>query len=254
MTSLHRTTMSRSPLVFAVFAFRVVEPAEADANHVTLGAGVAAMPVFQGSDEYEARLAPLVDVQKGRFFARVGEGIGFNVIETPDFKTGVSVNWMQGYDSSDAPEGIGEVKDALGARVFVSARFRGTVTTLAATQAVTESERGLLVNASLAYPCQATRRLTIIPSLGVTWANEKYMTGYFGVNTSQAAASGFSQYQPSAGLKDISFRINARYGITDKVSLLGSVGVTHLLDTAADSPFVEEPTQPVALIGLTYTF
>jgi outer membrane protein len=50
------------------------------------------------------------------------------------------------------------------------------------------------------------------------------------------------------------FRVAVSYRITDHIGALGSIGVTHLLREAADSPFVERQTQPVAFMALTYTF
>ena len=225
------------------------------ASRWTLGAGVAEMPRFYGSEDYQTQPAPLIDVQLGRFFARTGEGIGFNVLTGNRFTAGVSLNWIQGYDADDVPIGINEVDDALGARVFVSARLKGAIATLAATQAVTESDRGMLVNASFAYPIRATSRLMISPSLGATWGNEKYLNGYFGVDAPESAASGFNFYSPRGnGFRDVSLRVGVAYRITDKVTAVGSFGVTHLLDKAADSPLVERTTQPIGLVGLTYSF
>lgn len=132
-------------LTLAVAVFGTTAPAQAESDHWTLGAGVAAVPRFQGSEAYKAQPLPLIDVQYGRFFAKVGEGIGVNVIETPTFTAGASVNWVQGYDGDDVPMGIDGVDSALGARLFASARFEGVTATLAATQAVTDANRGLLV-------------------------------------------------------------------------------------------------------------
>ncbi|WP_211109659.1 MipA/OmpV family protein [Azospirillum oleiclasticum] len=223
-------------------------------NRWIFGAGVAMAPRYQGSDRYEAQPLPLIDVRVGRFFAKVGDGIGVTVIETPTFTAGVSVNWLQGYDADDVPDGVQGVDSALGARVFVSARLKGFVATLAATQAVTDTDRGLLINAGVAYPIRATERLTITPSLGATWGSRTYMDGYFGIDTSEATASGLPRYRPSSGLKDLSFRVAANYRITDSISLAASIGVTQLLDRAADSPIVEKKTQPIGLVGLTYSF
>lgn len=229
-------------------------PDQEDSDHWTLGVGAGVAPRFQGSDELKVRPLPLFDMKYGRFFARLGDGIGANVIETPTIAAGVALNWMQGYDSDDVPDGIKGVDVALGVRVFLSVRYEGAVATLAATQAVTDTDRGLVVNASLAYPFTVTERLTITPSIGTSWANETYMDSYFGVDASEAAASGLGRYEPSNGFKDISFLASARYRITDSIALVGSVGVTHLLGEAAESPIVKRKTQPIALLGLTYTF
>src|SRR5699024_10070201 len=209
-----------------------------DSNHLTLGLGVAALPQYQGSDDYEAEPVPIVDAQYGRFFIKSGEGIGMNIIKTPTFIAGASIDVMSGYDEDDVPDGIEELDSSLGARLFVSARFDGLVTTLAATRAVTESDRGLVLNAALAYPLLATERFTITPTLHTTWANDKYMNSYFGVDSSEAAASGLDYYQPESGFKNISLRVSASYRITESVIVLGAVGVTHLLGDAADSPLV----------------
>lgn len=229
-------------------------PEREDSDHWTLGVGAAVAPRFQGSDEFQVQPLPLVDVKYGRFFARLGDGVGVNVIETPTIAAGVALDWMWGYDGDDVPDGIDGVDGALGVRVFLSVRYEGAVATLAATQAVTDTDRGLVVNASLAYPLSVTERLTITPSLGTSWANETYMDGYFGVDASEAAASGLGQYKPASGFKDVSFLASARYRITDSIAVVGSVGVTHLLGEAADSPIVERKTQPIGLLGLTYTF
>jgi outer membrane protein len=231
------------------------EPRKERSKRFTLGAGAAAMPQFYGSDDYKTDPALLVDVQVGRFFAKTGEGIGFNVIKNDTFAAGVTLNWIQGYDADEVPAGINEVDDALGARLFASARVRGMVATLAGTQAVTESDRGLLINANLAYSLRPTQRLTIMPSLGATWADEDYLISYFGIDSFEAAASGLGAYQPiGSGFRDVSFRVAVNYQISKKLSIVGAAGVMHLLDKAADSPLVERQTNPIGLLGLTYTF
>lgn len=228
-------------------------PAQAG-SHWTLGVGVATVPEFEGSDEYEAQPVPVVDVGIGPIFAKTGEGIGFNVIDTPIITAGASIKWMPGYDDDEVPAGIDKVDGEIGARVFASTRLNGVTATIAATQAITDTDRGLLINAGVAYPMPASKRLTITPSAGTTWADDNYMTSYFGIDPSEAAASDLDRYDPTSGFKDIHFRVSASDRITDSINALGSVGITHLLGEAADSPLVERKTQPTALLGLAYTF
>ncbi|WP_207484986.1 MipA/OmpV family protein [Arenibaculum pallidiluteum] len=258
MTAPHRSLLASARLVLVSIAFCAAAPAHADSepdpDHVTLGAGAGVTPRFEGSDEYRIQPLPLFDVQWGRFFARTADGIGVDILRTSSLTLGASVTWMQGYDGDDVPEGIGGVDDALGARIFVSARHWGAVATLSATQAVTEDDRGLIAGLSFAYPVEATERLSITPGIGTTWASAKYARSYFGVSPGEAAASGLERYDPSSGFKDVTFRIGVSYRVTDDISLRGSVGIVHLLDVAADSPLVEQQTHPIALMGLTYTF
>ena len=241
-------------VMLGISASATADSEQARSRHLALGLGVAGLPRYQGSDEYEAEPVPLIDARYGRFFARSGEGIGIAAIDTDGFTAGVSANWMRGYQDDDVPRGIDEVDSALGARLFVSTRLWGAVATLATTRAITEVERGLLVNAVLAYPIHATERLMVTPSLGATWANEKYMIGYFGIDATESAASGLAPYQPEGGFKDASLRISASYRMTEKVSAWGAVGVTRLLGEAADSPLVEDDTHAIGLLGFVYRF
>lgn len=223
-------------------------------NHLTLGVGIAVAPRYQGSDDYDGEPVPLVNAQYGRLFVRTGDGIGLNLITTSDITAGVGVKLMDGYDDDDVPAGIDELDRELGARVFVSSNLNGAVATLAATKAITGSDRGLLVDANLTYPMSISSRLTLKPGAGMTWASEDYMDSYFGVSSHESVASGLGRYQPTSGFKDVYFRVSASYRLTSSLRVLGSVGVTHLIGEAADSPLVEEETQPVSFVGLAYTF
>jgi MipA family protein len=230
-------------------------PAQAeDDDHYTLGLGAALGPEFLGSDEMEVSPVPLVDIKYGRLFAKVGDGIGVNVLEIENVTAGIAVDWMGGYDDDDVPNGIEEVDGALGARLFVATELYGVNAGLSVTQAVTDTDRGLIVDASLGYPIHITDRFTVSPGISTSWANGKYMDGYFGINASEAAASGLAYYKPSSGFRDVSAKISANYRVTDHISTIGMIGVTQLVGDAADSPLVEEETSLKLMLGVAYTF
>src|SRR5690554_1196248 len=92
-------------IALAVLGFAAGPVYAADNDRMKIGAGAAVVPRFQGSDEYRVRSVPLIDFQKGRLFARTGDGIGLNIIQTPRFTVGGGVNWMTGYRSKDVPDG-----------------------------------------------------------------------------------------------------------------------------------------------------
>lgn len=240
--------------------FESVEKEILNANDwVVLGAGAAVAPRFQGSDDYRVRPVPLFDVQKGRFFARTGDGIGFHVFDSPRFLVGVSVDWMQGYDEGDdVPDGIGDLDDEAGGKVFVSTRVGGVIATLSGTQVLDEDEdeglRGMVINARLAYPYPVTERLMVVPGIAMNWANTKYMTSYFGVDATRNTNSGLDIYEPSASVKDVSIRLAFNYRWSESWNVTGAISVSQLLNQAADSPLVESESQASALVGITYAF
>lgn len=222
-------------------------------DHVTVGLGVATAPDFEGADDYRILPYPLLDVQLGQFFAN-SNGIGVHVIDLPAFTVGGGITYVRGYRRRDVPDGVGKLSDAAGGRLFTSVRLGGVIATLGATRIFGGGTHGTLADARISYPLQANERITIIPTVGTSWANDKHMRRYFGVSSSEAAASGLAPYRPSSGFKDISANLTASYRLTAGLSLTGSAGVIRLLDKAADSPLVERRWQPVGVAGIAYHF
>lgn len=105
--------------------FQVVAVNRASAqqdDHITIGASVAAVPDYQGADDYRVLPFPLLDVQIGRAFANLGDGIGYNVIDTAGFKAGGSVTYVRCYRRRDVSDGLDRLSDAAGGRLFASLR------------------------------------------------------------------------------------------------------------------------------------
>lgn len=223
-------------------------------DHTIVGLGAASVPGYKGSAERNTRLAPLIDVKKGRFFAKTDAGLGVNLYEHRYFTLGASVNWMKGYEAEDAPSGVGEVKDAMGGRVFVSTHISGAVATFSATQALNEKQRGLQLDAKVAYPWKATDKLTLIPSLAISGGNAKHLNSYFGIDAQRASRSGLPQYRMKAGVKEVTFGASASYQLSEHWAVAGGLAFGRLLGDAADSPIVERKSNATGLLGLTYAF
>jgi len=241
-------------ILIATVALPAQVAVAADGDHLTFGLGAGIVPRYDGSDEHRVTPIPFLDAQYGLFFARSGEGLGLKLLQTPQWTAGVGLNWMEGYDKDDVPDGIGKLSDALGVRIFLSTHFSGAIATLSATQAVTKSKRGLLATVRLSYPYDVTDRFKVVPSIAVNWANAKYMNSYFGIDSEQAARSGLSKYHPSAGFKDASLRVGFNYELSKNWNLTGAVGVSRLLGDAVDSPLVKRQTHVVGALGVTYDF
>jgi outer membrane protein len=223
-------------------------------NHITIGAGAALLPEFQGSKNYFIQPVPVVDIEQGPFFVRLGDGIGINVIDTGNFKVGASVTALRGYDAEDVPEGIGGLDDSFGGRGFVSATVGGVVATLSATMPFTGDAKGMIAEAELSYPVQVTDRLSIVPGLSATWADKKYLRRYYGVNAQQAAASVLAEYEPSSGFQDAGATLAINYRVTNHISLVAAAMVSYNFDRVANSPFTEQRWQPIGVLGVAYRF
>ncbi|WP_206245099.1 MipA/OmpV family protein [Novosphingobium terrae] len=223
-------------------------------DHIIVGMGALYAPAYEGGDKYRALPLPAIDIKQGRFFANLRDGIGANLIDTDLVTVGASITYTQGYRSKDVPAGVGAVNFGAGARGFVSVHEKGVMLTLGATQGFVGGTKGLVADASLSYPVSVTRRLTIIPSVGTTWANAKFNNRYFGIDTVQAAASGLNTYAPGAGFKDASGSLTASYRITDNIILSASGVVTTVLGADGRSPLVVHKTQPSGFVSVAYRF
>ncbi|HZV08480.1 MAG TPA: MipA/OmpV family protein, partial [Novosphingobium sp.] len=146
------------------------------------------------------------------------------------------------------------VKLGAGARGFLSLHDQGLILTLGMTQGFAGGTKGLIADASLSYPIAATRRLTLIPTIGTSWANAKFNNRYFGIDAAQASASGLNTYAPDAGFKDASGILTASYQLTDHILLSASGVVTRVLGADANSPLVAHKTQPSGFLSVAYRF
>jgi outer membrane protein len=223
-------------------------------DHLAIGLGAAYTPAYQGADKYRTLPIPVLDLQWGRLFANLENGVGVNVIDNDRVTAGASITVVPGYRAKDAPEGIGKLKLGAGGRAYVSLKARGVVATLGATKGVSGGNKGLVADTTLSYPIGVSSRLTLIPSIRATWADKDYTDRYFGVSAAQSLASGLPEFRPGSGLKDASALLSVNYRLTDRLNLSASAGATTLLGKAKDSPIVFHKTQPLGFVSLSYRF
>ncbi|MGH6615383.1 MipA/OmpV family protein [Sphingomonas sp.] len=225
-----------------------------DKDHIVIGIGAGYAPAYQGSDKYRVLPVPVIDVAWGPFFANLQNGVGINAIDTDHITIGASVTVMQGYRSKDAPDGIGKLSFGAGGRGFVNLKAAGFVATIGATKGFAGSTKGLIADASLSYPITVSPRLTLVPTIGTTWADKKHNDRFYGVNSKQSFASGLPQFRPGSGFNDASFMLSAQYRLTDRISLGAAGGATTLLGKVQDSPIVFHKTQPLGFLSIAYRF
>ncbi len=254
MTSSSRIGRLAWPtLLLAALALPAAASAQSG-DHVTLGASAGVVPDYQGSDDYRFLPIPVIDAQFGQFFVSLRNGIGVNVIEIGPLTAGASVALVGGYRRRDVPDGIRRVSTTAGGRLFANLKLDNLSFTVGATKAVEGGTRGVVADASLSYALPVSDRMTVIPTIGTSWANGKHMNRYFGIDASEAIASGLPFYRAESGFKDVSGLITASYRLDSHWSLGATGGVTRLLGDAADSPLNERRWQPSGFMSVAYTF
>ena len=271
MTSSRAAAMLAAPFFFwsgAALAQTEI-PAEAEAavtvqsegpgpeeggDHISIGAGAAYMPVYQGAEKYRFQPLPAIDIQLGRFFVNFQDGIGANLFDSESVTVGVGLTPADGYRKKDAPPGIGKLSMGVGARGFVKFRQFGFEATLGTTKILAGSTKGVLVDASLSYPVMISEKLMLNPSIGTTYGDKKHNNRYFGVNAQQALASGLPQFRAGSGFIDAKADLGLQYRLTDRIGVGVVGGVTTLLGDVKDSPIVKRKTQPYGIAFVSYSF
>lgn len=223
-------------------------------NRAVVGGAVIYAPAYQGGEDYRVLPFPVIDLKYGRFFVSSRRGIGANLVDGDTVDVGAGVTFVPGYRRRDAPVGIGRVSGGAGARISADVKAGMVMASLGATKVLSGDLDGALVDATLAMPFRPTDRLTIIPSVGTTWADAAYTRSYFGVSAAQATASGLPAYRPGGGIKDVSASLTASYRLNDQVSLSATGSVSKLTGDARKSPIVVDPTQPAAVLSVSYRF
>jgi outer membrane protein len=223
-------------------------------NRIAIGIGGAYMPAYHGSDKHRFQPLPAFDIKLGRFFVNFQDGIGATLIDNETVTVGAGVVMADNYRAKDAPRGIGKLPFGAGARGFVKWRLAGFEATLGGTQIFAGSTKGFVADASISRPIMVSQKLFLNPSIGTTWANEKHLNRYFGVNARQSTASGLPQYRLKSGFMDVKAELGAQYRLTDSIGIGLVGGVTSLTGDAKESPIVKKRTRPYGIFFISYEF
>jgi outer membrane scaffolding protein for murein synthesis (MipA/OmpV family) len=224
---------------------------------VTVGAGVAALPAYEGSNQQRLSPAPTVDVRyKDLAYLSIGEGIGVNILRGTNYRAGVGLTYDMGREHNAATRlaGTGNIDPAPVFKAFLQYAFVPVVVSVDIKQALT-SYQGLTADIGAYMPLVANAKLQIFAGPQITFADSRYMQAYFGINPQNTdAQSHFHNYSASGGLKDAKFGLAGLYHFTDHWFVDADVGIERLLGSAPGSPIVQTPWNWTVAGTLNYTF
>ncbi|WP_250462062.1 MipA/OmpV family protein [Microbulbifer litoralis] len=229
---------------------------------VFLGAGVLSMPEFEGSDDQQTRVLPIINVRYKRFFLGgapgIQGGLGFYLFENDNWDLGavVSPDVIGPREESDDARlrGLGDIEATTRAGVFGSYTADWLSLNASVLTDVGDNGQGTQVNLGATATYKVTPRFHLTASPEITWANDEYMQIFFGVNEQQAINSGYAPYEVDAGTSQMRLSLGTRYILTPRWGLGASITTTYLPDDAEDSPAVFEQNQYSYGLFVTYRF
>jgi len=276
--------------VTVILGFGIVETGHADENtdqqsgqySVLLGGAAFVSPDYQGSDDYKLGAMPFLSLswQSAPVVPTDGTGLQLGMhditLEVPGSldvgiaklyraegiyraNVGLSYNGGRKQSANVALNGMGTIKGHTTADVGINfeAKDSGWKYGLALQSALGSDDRGTLINGQIGYALKLSEKISLTPSVRTSWADSKHMQSYFGVNTTQAGASSYSQFDANAGIKSVGVGAELGWMISEHWMANGSLGLTKLTGDAADSPLVKNAgssNQFMVMGGLIYKF
>jgi len=265
MSSRHIT------LVFAALLLLLAVPAFAELNEfesgvssggkaMSFGLGVAAVPDYEGSDDYTA--APLVifqsRFQSGRFIDLMGNRLKVNLLPSNTYSLGPVVQYRAKRDDGVEDEQVSRMKEidaAIEAGLFAGININNWLAGVQVTTDVSDTHDGTLATVNGGYILNINPSLTLVPSLSATWASDDYMDTYFSVNAANRGTSTLPNFVAEGGFKDVALAVIFDFHPWQNWKIIGGAAYRSLLGDAKDSPVVDlqgDSNQLIAGVALAY--
>lgn len=249
-----------------------------EGDFLTIGAGAAVTPTYEGSDDYEVSPLPIVTGSIGGIgISPRGAGLAFDVINDPDearvtFAFGPTVRLRTNRDGKvkdDVMELLPDLDTAVEVGPMAGIAVSGVLNPYDSLSLsgdvkwdVADAHGGMTIAPSLSYTTPVSRGMLAALSVGAEYADDEYMDYYFSVTPADAATTGLPVFEADGGFKSVGANllvgIDFNGDLTDgglAMFLIG--GYSRLLGDAKDTPFTAirgSADQWVGGAGLAYTF
>lgn len=234
----------------------------ATATDVKIGGIGIVKPTYEGSDSYEVVGAPFAfpvfsSTSNGTVSFNGADDVRFRLLKEQGFEAGPLAGYAFGRDEGDGLllRGLGDVDGGVIVGGYVGYRLSSLFFDVSYHHIVS-GDTGGFFRLGVSNKYRINEQLSTKIRVGATYADDDYMSDYFGVSAAQSASStaGLAAYDTSAGFKDVHVKLSGTYDIDNRWSLTGSAGYKRLIGDAADSPIVESEDQFSASLGVTYRF
>jgi outer membrane scaffolding protein for murein synthesis (MipA/OmpV family) len=102
----------------------------------------------------------------------------------------------------------------------------------------------------ITYPYEG---LTLTLGPRVSFGSQRFMDTYFGISAPESEASGLASYKPESGIYGAGIEFGARYLFNERWGIEGVARWTKLVDSAANSPIVENGADDQYIVRFDFT-
>lgn len=209
-----------------------------------LGLGVASIPDYEGSDDYEA--APILlarfNWSNNMYFSLLGNTARVNLVQSQTWHGGPLLRYRGERKDveNDRVDAMENVDAAVELGAFVSYNLPSWVFALSVAQDIADGHDGAVVDLGAGYRHKLQEQTMLTVFAQTTYASEDYMETYFGVDAADAARSGLPRFNADAEWKDIGVGALVQHNLDANWGLLGAIKYTRLFGDASDSPLVDD--------------
>lgn len=229
---------------------------------ITLGIEAGVLPSYAGSDRYELRPVPLINIRRvgtPRDFSSPRDGASVAILESGRFHLGPTAKLRAPRRETDDSNlaGLGGVGWAIEAGLFAEYWPVDWLRTRVEVRQGIGGHHGVVSDVTADYVAPVTPQLTLSAGPRMEVATAKAQRPYFGIDASQAALSGLPVYSAEGGVQSYGFGAQARYELNVKWATHMFVEYAALVGSAARSPIVAQHgsrNQVQVGSGVTYAF
>ncbi len=230
-----------------------------------VGGGVAVVPDYIGSDDYEAAPLPFftVDFDNHMNVHVVGNRLQSNLIPHPIWKAGVVGEFIGERDDDVDNDKVGDLEDVddsfmLGGFVgfeYATADYGTWSGRFESMADVADGNDGVLTRFAAGWGTGFFQTMKIGLEAFTGFGDGDFMDAYFAVDSKGARRSGLDQYETDAGIYEVGLNANYTWNFTGAWNLHVIGGISQLVgDADDDSPVVDEGSETQGVLGLMVSF
>ena len=240
---------------------------------IDIGGGLQIAPTYLGDDDYVVNLLPALRISYGdRFAISQVDGATFELFKTENFTAGPIARYDFGReedgeqlfqifgDETDDLEGLGDIDDTIEMGFFAAYQTGPWQVRAEALKGLSGGHEGLVSRVSTAYTIPVTPfgyRSFLTTTADLRFGDSDWTDTFFGITPNQSADSGLSRFDADGGVTSYGLRTSLITKLSERYTLISTLGYQRLGGDVADSPLVEErgsENQFSAGVFLTYSF
>jgi outer membrane scaffolding protein for murein synthesis (MipA/OmpV family) len=231
-----------------------------------IGASVRIGPEYDGSRSTDIGLIPVLMYSKDLWFARTTEGIleaGAKAVLFGNLNYGIQAAYEEGRDSHNADflqmHHVDSLDPSLSLGGFL--QYQNIIKSvpvdiLARYRKDIDSSRGDQVDLRVTAGIYRSKDKKLNAEIFAqsTWANDKAIQSYYGINNDEAFTTKLSEFHPSGGNLSNEFGFWCSYNLSSHWMLMGNVERHQLEGDAKNSPLTEVSHNNYFSFGAAYQY